>query len=280
MRSGQGMPRAVAPSAVVLLGAVLVLSGGPTARAETIGPDGQARPDFTFDIGGGGVFRPEFEGANEYEVDPIPAFDIRFRDWIFLSTNRGLGLDLIQDGDQVWRAGPIVNYRRPREEDDSGALRGLGDVDGTIEAGAYLEYTPSPLGGKLEVRHGFGGHQGILVDMGVSYREKLTDELLINLGPGATWASDDYMEAYFGISDFQSSRSGYAAYDADAGFKDVSFGAALSYSPVPFLAVTGFANYERLLGDAAESPLVEEGGSPNQVTLGVTMTFRFGFDAW
>jgi outer membrane protein len=274
------VPGAPAPLGRFLLLPALLLPSLPPALAETVGPDGTRRPDFTFDVGGGGVFKPEFEGGDAYEIDPIPAFDIRFRDWIFLSTSRGLGLDLIQDGDQAWRAGPIVSYRRPREEDDSGALRGLGDVEGTVEAGAYLEYTPFPFGGKLEVRHGFGGHRGVLVDLGVSYREKLTDELLISLGPGATWASDDYMESYFGISDLQSSRSGYAAFDADAGFKDVSFGVALSYAPVPYLALTGFANYERLLDDAAASPLVAQGGSPNQVTLGVTMTFRFGFDAW
>ena len=121
-------------------------------------------------------------------------------------------------------------------------------------------------------------YHGILVDMGVSYRETLTDELMLNLGPGATWASDDYMETYFGISSAQSARSGYPAFDADAGFKDVSFGGALTYSPLPFLALTGFANYERLLGDAADSPLVRDGGSPNQVMVGVTMTLRFGFD--
>ena len=158
----------------------------------------------------------------------IPAFDIRYKDWLFLSSRRGLGLDLIQDQDRVWRAGPIINYRLPRYDGESNALSGLGDVDGAVEAGGYVEYTPSPFGGKLEVRQGFGGHHGILVDMGVSYRETLTDELMLNLGPGATWASDDYMETYFGISSAQSARSGYSAFDADAGFKDVSFGGALT----------------------------------------------------
>ncbi len=249
-----------------------------TAWADSAAPAGVTRPDVTFDIGVGGVWRPAFEGADEYQVDPMPALDIRYKDWLFLSSRRGLGLDLIQDQDQVWRAGPIVSYRLPRHDGDSSALSGLGDVDGTVEAGGYVEYTPSPFGGKLELRQGFGGHHGILVDMGVSYREKLTDELMLNLGPGATWASGDYMETYFGISSAQSARSGYPAFDADAGFKDAGFGGALTYSPLPFLALTGFANYERLLGDAADSPLVRDGGSPNQVMVGVTMTLRFGFD--
>ncbi len=265
------------------LAALLVVCGalqGGAAAAETVTPDGQRRPDFTFDLGGGGVFRPAFEGADDYVVDPIPAFDIRYRDWVFLSSRRGLGIDLIQDEAQVWRAGPIINYRQPRYDSDSSALAGLDDVDGAVEAGAYLEYTPSPFGGKLEVRQGFGAHHGLLVDMGVSYRDHLTDELLLSFGPGATWASNDYMDTYFGIDAGQSARSGYRRFDAGAGFKDVSFGAALSYSPLPFLALTGFANYERLLGDAARSPLVEDGGSPNQVMLGVTLTLRFGFDAW
>lgn len=256
----------------------LLLVATAPALADSAAPGADRRPDFTFDIGAGGVWRPAFEGSDEYQIDPIPAFDIRYKDWLFLSSRRGLGLDLIQDQDRVWRAGPIINYRLPRYDGESNALSGLGDVDGAVEAGGYVEYTPSPFGGKLEVRQGFGGHHGILVDMGVSYRETLTDELMLNLGPGATWASDDYMETYFGISSAQSARSGYPAFDADAGFKDVSFGGALTYSPLPFLALTGFANYERLLGDAADSPLVRDGGSPNQVMVGVTMTLRFGFD--
>jgi outer membrane scaffolding protein for murein synthesis (MipA/OmpV family) len=247
-------------------------------QADAAATQGKQRPDFTFDIGAGGVWRPAFEGAGEYQLDPVPAFDIRYKDWIFLSSRRGLGLDLVQDREQAWRAGPIVTYRLPRYDGASSALSGLGDVDGTVEAGGYVEYTPSPLGGRLEARQGFGGHHGVLIDMGVSYRELLTDEVMVNLGPGATWASDDYMETYFGISSAQSARSAYPAFDADAGFKDVSFGAALTYSPLPFLALTGFASYERLLGDAAESPLVRDGGSPNQVMVGVTLTLRFGFD--
>jgi outer membrane scaffolding protein for murein synthesis (MipA/OmpV family) len=38
-----------------------------------------------------------------------------------------------------------------------------------------------------------------------------------------------------------------------------------------------FSEYTRLLGPAADSSLVEERGSPNQFTFGVSAAYRFDF---
>jgi outer membrane protein len=42
-------------------------------------------------------------------------------------------------------------------------------------------------------------------------------------------------------------------------------------------SITLFGEYEPLLGPAADSMLVEQDGSPNQFTIGVSSTYRFDF---
>jgi outer membrane protein len=37
----------------------------------------------------------------------------------------------------------------------------------------------------------------------------------------------------------------------------------------------GFVGYDRLIGDAAESPLVRQSGSPDQASFGIALTHVF-----
>lgn len=268
-----------------LAGSLLVVGLSPAA-GETTTPDGETKPDWIFILGPGFDYRPIYEGDSEYKLRPFPAVDIRYRDWFFITTQRGIGVDLIQDPYQVWRAGPVVTYRPPRFDDRSDMLRGMGDVPGTVEAGAYIEHSPDPRGdwfplhARLEFRQGIGGHGGMLVEGGLSYRDEIAPDLVLAVGPGATWTSRKYNESYFGVNEEQSIASGYPEYDAYSGFKDVSFGGALSWQVLPYLGIQPFVQYKRLLGPAANSSMIEEAGSVNQVTVGMALTFRFGFDAW
>jgi len=73
-----------------------------------------------------------------------------------------------------------------------------------------------------------------------------------------TWASDNYMESFFGVSEKESVRSGLRRFDVDSGVKDV--GIELT-SGTRFLKnwKIGFSlQYKRLLGDAADSPIVDD----------------------
>ncbi len=270
----------------ILLAGLLLAAAASPSLAETTTPDGETKPDWIFILGAGATYRPIVEGDSRYEARPFPAVDIRYRDWFFISTQRGIGLDLIQDPYQVWRAGPVVTYRPPRYDGKTPMLYGMGDLSATVEAGAYVEYAPDPRGdwfpfhARLEARQGIGGHQGLLVEGGISYRDEITEDLILNIGPGTTWASHTYNQAYFGVTEAQSTGSGYAQYEADGGFKDASFGAALSWQVLPYLGVSTFAQYKRLLGPAADSPMIRTNGSPNQVTVGMSVTLRVGFDLW
>jgi MipA family protein len=66
------------------------------------------------------------------------------------------------------------------------------------------------------------------------------------------------MQSYFGVSPAQAAASGYRADAPGAGLRDVRTGATLSYSFNPRTSVTLGLGTSTLLGDAADSPLVQK----------------------
>ncbi|MEO1085988.1 MAG: MipA/OmpV family protein, partial [Acidobacteriota bacterium] len=80
---------------------------------------------------------------------------------------------------------------------------------------------------------------------------------------------------YFSISPESAERTGFAAFDAGSGLKD--FGLEL-YSITSFSEAWGvFARiaWNRLLNDAADSPLITEVGSEDQLFTGVGVFYRW-----
>jgi outer membrane protein len=82
------------------------------------------------------------------------------------------------------------------------------------------------------------------------------------------------MSSYFGIDAADAARSGLDQFNADEDFKDVSLGGALTYQ-CERLSVSLLANYARLIGDAADSPVVEEVGDENQLFGGALVNYMF-----
>ncbi len=91
---------------------------------------------------------------------------------------------------------------------------------------------------------------------------------------GASYADDDYMQAYFSVTPGQSAASvaGLGVYQADAGFKDVFVGATAKIALSELWTLHMSARYAHLIGDAGDSPLVE---SEHQWTGGVGVSYRF-----
>ena len=70
------------------------------------------------------------------------------------------------------------------------------------------------------------------------------------------------MDAFFSIDRRQAFRSIYSRYDADAGFKDAGIGIRFDHEFTDRVALLAALRYARLIGDAADSPIVEgPGGS-------------------
>jgi outer membrane scaffolding protein for murein synthesis (MipA/OmpV family) len=226
--------------------------------------------DWALSIGVIAGVTPDYEGSDDYDFGFGPNLAGSWRDILFFK-GKTFGANLIRK--KNLKAGPILSWSGGRDEDDNDKLEGLGDVDGSIEAGGFVSYRKKPLRFKLEARQDVNsGHEGALVELSVGANLPFKKPL-VSVALGTTWASDDYMESFFGISSTQSANSGLKTYDADAGIKDISLSMTAGYPLTNRWRLGGKVEYKRLVGDAADSPVVED---ENQFLAGIGISYHFG----
>lgn len=224
-------------------------------------------------IGGGGSYAPDYEGSDDYEFQPFPFASIVYDDFIFVE-GMSLGANLLNY--EGLKAGPIARYSGGRDEDDNNALDGLGDVDDSIELGGFLKYELGIWSAAMTVTQDVGGgHEGMLAEMSTGVAVPLSDSVRSSIEASASWADSNYMETFFGVSGSQALKSGYDRYEADAGFKDIGITLGLDYMVTEAIGVSGRVQYKRLLGDAADSPIVKDEGSADQFFTGMFLTYKW-----
>lgn len=233
-------------------------------------------------LGVGAVYAPEFQGADDYEVNPVPLVSVRNLNGFNLDFG-GVTYDLLQYGSRAegWTfvAGPLVGIADSRDEDDSDALDGLGDVDFGVDVGAFGRFMYGPVMLNLEVSQEVAdGHGGTVVTFRSGTWIPVTERLSLSPTISTTWADDDYTNAFFGVDARQSAASGLDRYDAGAGFKDVGLRLGAGYRLTDNIAIQGSVRYDRLVGDATDSPIVTgPDGSPNQFSTLLGIAYRFSF---
>jgi len=263
---------------VAILIAALWISAAARA-ADTAISSGVLPPpasDWTITIGAEGRLEPAFQGSRHDLWRPYPLFDLRRvgTPERFRSPRDGAGIALFEAGN--FQLGPVGQLRSGRSEANEPALRGLGRVRWTVEAGIFAEYWWVPwLRSRAEVRQGFGGHHGIVSDLMLDAVIPVTGQLTMSGGPRVTFASTRATSPYFDINALQSALSGLPMFNARGGVHSFGVGTQARYRWTPQWATHAFVEYERLTGDAAKSPLVVQRGSANQLTFGLGATHSF-----
>ena len=107
----------------------------------------------------------------------------------------------------------------------------------------------------------------------------MTPQLTLSGGPRLTLASAAATSPYFSITPAQSVASGLPVYDAAGGVRSLGAGAQARYEWSPAWATHLFVEYERLAGDAANSPIVTAHGSRDQIQVGIGVTYSFDMQA-
>ena len=256
-------------------GSELAISARPSAP-----PDG-----WTLTLGAAPVLSPAWQGSKDMAFSIFPDLRVNYGDTIFASVPDGLGWNALNRAG--WKAGPIVKVRFGRSEDNGGspfllsggsdALLGLGDIPATAELGGFVEKRWGTSGQwrvRAEVRRGFGGHEGVLLDGSISYQVRL-DRTIMSVGPRATAASGGFMSVYFGTDAGQSRLSGLAQYQPDGGLLSYGIGGTLVWPLDQRNTVTLFTGLDRLGSAAARSPLVGQRGQKTQISVGLGYGFRF-----
>ncbi|MBR1125664.1 MipA/OmpV family protein [Bradyrhizobium lablabi] len=237
-----------------------------------------ASGNWTATIGIGGDYRPDYPGSKNWMLSPVPIFSIRRAGMVkeFRGPRDSPSIALIDFGDL--RAGPAVKYVKERKSSDHSELNGLADVKAAFEFGGFVEYYAVDwLRLRSELRQGVGGHKGTVADFSSDFIVPLIDRLTISAGPRFTWKSAKAIAPYFDVDAAQSLASGLPAFDAKGGAYSVGFGAQVSYRINPQWEVHAYVEYEKLLGDAANSPIVKLRGTPNQTTIGLGASYSFDF---
>jgi len=257
-------------SVVVVAACVACVSGAAAEPAR----------DWTVTIGVEGRVGPAYEGASNSSVTPFPMFDVRPMGTPanFRSPRDGFSFGILDS--RRFQVGPTVKLRLPRREGSDSNLRGLGNVDMALEAGAFAEFWPVDwLRGRVELRQGFGGHHGLVSDLMADVVVPVSPKLTLSAGPRLTLATASATSPYFSVSPAQSIASGLPVYDARGGVRSWGAGAQARYEWSRTWATHMFIEYERLVGDAGNAPLVTMRGTRDQVQVGAGVTYSFDMKA-
>jgi len=243
-------------------------------------------------VGGGFGIVPEYEGANKYELSPAFFGQYNFDNGMFIGTepNQSAGrafklfANLIPTSmNEVLNLGPILQIRPGRDDVDTKEVDRMKDVDTAVELGGAIGLDFGDLDffftGLADVSD---AHEGALINLSSTYRWPFRDDLSFTFSVAGTWASDDYMQTYFGVSRSDSDRTATTGnrlrrFNADSGFKDVDFGVTANYI-TPWSknwGILGSFRYARLLGDAEDSPLVDDVGDKNQWFFALALSYTF-----
>lgn len=228
-------------------------------------------------VGAGAEVRPEYPGADSMEIAPHPEFSVARGDNPF-----GLGapddsfdIELISTGG--FSGGPAAALSQPRADSDVGSP--VGDVSRTIEVGGFVQYfVGESFRLRAEVRQALGGHDGLVGHVGADYVARDADRWTFSIGPRVRFADSDYMESYFGVRPEVSILTLLPVYDPDGGVKSLGAASGFTYSLGGPFGLFGFARYDRLVGDAKDSPIVRQFGSPNQFSAGLGLSYTFSLD--
>jgi len=149
----------------------------------------------------------------------------------------------------------------------------LGDINSTLEPGAYLNYFIDNKYTLLSsIRYGSGvDHNGIQLSLGARAIQQLNAQHRLSAVISTNWTSNNYMQSYFGVNKAQALTSGYDFYTPSAGFSELKLGATWHWNIDTNWSLTTGASVKRLLGDAANSPFVIQ--KPDQCIS--TANYRF-----
>jgi outer membrane scaffolding protein for murein synthesis (MipA/OmpV family) len=232
--------------------------------------DGEA----SLKLSGGMAVAPVYQGASSYSA--VPLYDIQAG--YDKSAWGDFSLGLIDGARwQLPLSGPfgialLAGYDDGRDEEvktlsgRNKRLKGMGDLDGTLEAGIELSYKFDPFhafvkGMQATKARRYGdedlGHTAY-VDLGVAAVYSLSEALTLSSDLSTTWANSGYQRGYFGVTQRQAQQTSFAAYRPGSGFKQVTLNGVLNYQWTPEIAFQAGAGIYTLLGDAAKSPIVEK----------------------
>ena len=207
---------------------------------------------------------PRYEGSNEYRPVIGPLFSADFGNGFFVSPLRG-GIGYGHKFSNGMFASVGLDYdvgRTDRKRVDlpgSDYLKGMGRIPGSF-MGAFQVGMPIYGDATLSITldapltnrdRGLSGH----IDMDVPVYK--AGRHLVSISPSLHYGSRRYTQTFFGVTDAQAANSSFRPYSTKAGFDRASLALSWSYEISRAWSVHSIVSVSRLLGDSANSPIVQ-----------------------
>ncbi len=248
--------------AITLIGCLLISQSAMAADSQV-----------SLGLGAGMV--PDYEGSEDYKAVPLVYARFGYGDGAYV---------LLQGNELKWNFlnnniefGPLLQYRMKRSDVDNNQVDRMDTVDAAVAGGLFLTGRIDQWSATLQFATDISGDDtGYLVTLGGAYHAKISEQLKMTFGVSTTYASSDYMETYFQIDAGNRGNSTLPNYSANDGeFKDVGVHLVSNYSFNSNWSVVGNLGYKYLLGDAQDSPIVDDEGSKGQLFLGAMCVYTF-----
>ncbi len=256
--------------------------------------------EFSYTVGAVTGLTPDYIGSDDYTVFALPLLGMDWEADETVQTLNGydvsLGLHSASVSFPEGLEAGILRFATPsrthmlsiglgydggRDVGDNAALKGMGNIDehltGSIALGSE-GHDPSKSDWYYEIDYTQalnGDHDGATLIGAVGYSWPLNESLTFATDIGMTWANDDFMQANFGVTGAQASTSANKKFSAESGLMGTEVTASLQWMITENWVAFGELSYGRLVGDAADSPLVDKEGDANVVGLTSGVVYAF-----
>lgn len=239
----------------------------PPAMAEELAANG---PGISFELGAAGSMTPRYFGSTDFVLSPKPLFRLK-------RLELPNGFSIGGGSDQGFSLSPSISIIGERSTSDSPELVGLNTIDTAVELGVAAKYQVGQFRVLGAVRRGFGGHEGVRGELGADYIYEPGDQWTFHGGPRLGFADSTFTSTYFGVTAAEASAA-FPVYTAGGGLISAGLEAGLRYQVDDYWAVEAGASWNRLVGDAADSPITLQ-GSEDQfgLSFGLLRRFDIGF---
>lgn len=271
-----------------LLATAALLAATPALAQDPDYPDPNDRSD-TFTLGVGAGWVPDYEGSDDYKMIPAAFVRGRISGFSFFTRGTYLYVDVLRgSGDMDFNFGPILGWRGNRSGDvKDSAVDKLPELDSAIELGGFAGVSWHGLTNpydSLSVRVDVvtdvsGAHESTVISPTIDFGTPLSRTFYVGASAGLDWAGGGYADYYYSITPAEGLVAGLPAYDADGGLKSWRLGLIANHSITGDLtggfSVFGAGGYTHLVGDFADSPVVDDRGSTSQWfgALGIAYTW-------
>jgi len=218
------------------------------------------------------ISTPQYQGSDETWKLAVPVIDYQWASGWFAGVSNGVGYNF--SNRPMFDYGVRLIGNLGRREKRAKILRGMGDIKESAEVSAFFNYKPLPqIAINHSVSYGAGDdHRGMLFNLEASFSKTIGSRLRAGTSLGASYANDNYMQSFFGVTRAQAQRTLLPQYQAKAGLRNMYVSGFVSYMVTDRTALSLLVTSDRLTGDAKASPLTKK---PRSSSVVGAVTYHF-----